>query len=135
MLISFAIGFILLLVAIELFFVFRKRRKISRSDQEFILAQWEIIGEDLRRHPHKALIEADKLLDFALRVRGYEGSLGEKLKKAGGEFSRIDDVWEAHKLRNRLAHEVGFKLSPQVVKVALAKFRTALADLGVQFPW
>lgn len=56
-----------------------------------------------------ALIESDKLLDFFLKNKRFKGdTLGERLKSAKSFFSKEDynDLWQAHKLRNQLVHEV-----------------------------
>ncbi len=53
-----------------------------------------------------AIIEADIMLDELMTRIGYVGpSLGEKLKQVSrGDFETIDAAWEAHKIRNRIAH-------------------------------
>ncbi len=53
-----------------------------------------------------AIIEADIMLDELVSRIGYIGpSLGEKLKQVSrGDFETIDAAWEAHKIRNRIAH-------------------------------
>ena len=77
-----------------------------------------------------AIIEADKLLDKALLEMGVPGkTMGERLKKADGYFSQINSVWHAHKLRNQIAHEHGFKPEYLQAKRALASFKQALKDL------
>jgi len=76
--------------------------------------------------------EADKLLDHAMKQLGYPaaGTMGDRLKVAGKQFSNLDAVWRAHKLRNALAHEVGFDLVPSQAREALADFEQGLRDLG-----
>jgi hypothetical protein len=81
--------------------------------------------------PTLKVVEADKVLDEALRMLGYEGSLGEKLKTAGPRFSNLDAVWHAHKLRNSLVHELGRKADPKEATQALKEIGTALRDLGL----
>lgn len=77
-----------------------------------------------------AVIEADKLLDKALSEMGVPGkTMGERLKKAGSQFSQLNSVWYAHKLRNQIAHEHGFKLEYTQARHALASFKQALKDL------
>jgi hypothetical protein len=80
-----------------------------------------------------ALIEADNLLDEALKFAGFQGvSLGEKLKTlTEAELPNINGVWEAHKLRNRIVHEPGFKLNRDTAERALAIYEQTLKDLGV----
>jgi hypothetical protein len=54
----------------------------------------------------QAILEADIILGEVLSKLGYKGvSIGEQLKRANkGEFKSLDDAWEAHKVRNELAH-------------------------------
>lgn len=78
-----------------------------------------------------AIIDADKLLDEALKKRGFRGkTVGERLVAAQRHLSDNDAVWQAHKLRNKLVHEHGIKLRKNDTKRALAGFRQALRDLG-----
>lgn len=82
----------------------------------------------------QAVQEADKLLDLALRQAGARGdTMGERLKSAKSKFSNYsfyDGAWRAHKLRNALAHEVGFDLVPAQARDALGDFKHAINDLG-----
>ena len=80
-----------------------------------------------------ALIEADNLLDEGLKFAGFRGiSLGEKLKGlTEAELPNINDVWEAHKLRNRIVHEAGFKLNRDTAERALAVYEQTFKDLGI----
>ncbi len=54
-----------------------------------------------------AILEADIMLNELLDMQGYKGeTMAEKMKQvARGDFNSIDDAWEAHKVRNRVAHE------------------------------
>lgn len=80
-----------------------------------------------------AIIEADKILSEALRGAGIPGvQLGDKLKKARpGQIPNIDELWQAHKLRNQIAHESNFKLKRDLAERALGIYKTALENLGV----
>lgn len=54
-----------------------------------------------------AIIEADAILDDIVLRAGYPGAtLGERLKGIEkSDFKTLDEAWEAHKIRNRIAHE------------------------------
>ncbi|MCW9054430.1 MAG: hypothetical protein OQJ98_00395 [Candidatus Pacebacteria bacterium] len=54
-----------------------------------------------------AIIEADTILDDIVLRAGYPGdTLGERMKGIErSDFRTIDQAWEAHKVRNRIAHE------------------------------
>jgi hypothetical protein len=78
-----------------------------------------------------AIIEADKLLDRALKRHNFRGkTVGEKLVAAQRTLSDNDSVWYAHKLRNRLVHEPNIRLKKNECRDALAGFKQALKDLG-----
>lgn len=78
-----------------------------------------------------AIINADKLLDEALRKSNYKGkSGGERLVSAQRHLSDNDGIWTAHKLRNKLVHEhEDTELREKEVKLALVAYRQALKDL------
>lgn len=53
-----------------------------------------------------AILEADIMLDTILDKMGYQGdSIGDKLKGIEkSDFLTLDLAWEAHKVRNQIAH-------------------------------
>jgi len=67
-------------------------------------------GDPARRK--YAVIEADKVLDELLKMSGYHGEdMGERLKQiTSAQLSNIEDIWQAHKVRNRIAHESDFQV-------------------------
>lgn len=78
-----------------------------------------------------SVIDADKLLDEALKKRHFKGkTMGERLVAAQRILTDNDAVWYGHKLRNQLVHEDSVKLKQGDVKEALVGFRQALKDLG-----
>jgi hypothetical protein len=78
-----------------------------------------------------AVLDADKLLDSALRKKGFKGeTMAERLVSAKDTLSKRQHVWEAHKYRNQLAHEDNVKITHERVMHALTGFRAALKDLG-----
>lgn len=78
-----------------------------------------------------AVINADKLVDQALKRRGYKGkTMGERLVSAQRKLGDNDAIWYAHKLRNKLVHEDHPRLTPKEAKKALSGFKQALKDLG-----
>ena len=84
------------------------------------LAQWKI-----------AILEADSLLDDILIRIGYPGeNMGERLKSIEpSDFNSLQDVWEAHKTRNRIAHESGVVITKGEAERVIAKFEKALKEL------
>lgn len=78
-----------------------------------------------------AVLNADKLLDQALRDRGIRGqTMGERMKSAKNMWTNANAVWGAHKLRNQIAHESDHHLSYEDARRAIAGFKQALKDVG-----
>jgi hypothetical protein len=75
--------------------------------------RWEAIEEHMASENQndwrQAIIDADIMLDEMLTRMGYSGAtIGDKLKLIEkSDFQTIDEAWEAHKVRNRIAHEGG----------------------------
>jgi len=104
-------------------------KKWSVADKKFFQENWTRILNFTDQK--NAVMEADKLLDSVLKKRGYQGSMGDKLKKHGQVFSDLNGLWTAHKLRNKLAHELDFRLSDAEAKQAIRTFKKAFEDLGL----
>ncbi len=117
----------------------RRPHSTSLGRHDFA-AQWQRI-DGLMQQPgvestRSAIFEADKLLDAALVQNGFRGeTMGERLKNArdhfGGSNPVYQGLWEAHKMRNALAHELGFDLPKAVAQQHLAKFEAGLRYLRV----
>ncbi len=103
-------------------------------DQSEIRARWSTIMATSQTGASglkSSINEADKLLDHVMKQLGYPGEkMADRLKLAGPRFNDRNNVWRAHKLRNALAHEIGFDLVPSQAKEALADFEQGLRDLG-----
>lgn len=124
-----------LVVAVLLFVVIMLTRRAPKSlNQEKYQCDWLAIEQSLTNDSSTwqvAVMNADKLLDRALKERGFKGTTtGERMTSASRTFTKREAVWAAHKLRNRLAHEEGVRLNPKITKQALASFKYALKDLG-----
>ncbi len=85
--------------------------------------RWERITGHLESEKESdwrlAVLEADIMLDEFVTHLGYQGdSLGEKLKRIEkSDFTTLDSAWEAHAVRNRIAHEgAAFALTEREAK-------------------
>jgi hypothetical protein len=73
--------------------------------------RWANVQSQINSHSvndwKQAILEADIILEEMLEKMGYKGdSIGEKLKKVErSDFITLDKAWEAHKVRNRVAHK------------------------------
>ncbi len=91
----------------------------------------QINSENLGQMKH-AVSEADKILGFALKSKNIKGeTLGERLKNAKKYYDRAtyQDLWNGHKVRNRLAHEMDFNPKPQELKDAFRKIKKGIRSL------
>jgi hypothetical protein len=121
------VGFLLLVTS------WLKRRTAKQLNMEYFQIRWKDLQKlcgDKATWP-LAIIDADKLLDEALRKSHVKGkTMGERLVTAQHSIKDNDSVWFAHKLRNKLVHEQYSSLKQDEVKDALLGFRQALKDLG-----
>jgi len=113
-----------------------KSSRIAPAVAAQLSSHWSSIESHLGSTATLALAvsEADKLLDAAMQAAAIPGqNMGERLKQARTVFSGgvYQSIWDAHKLRNSLAHEVGTALSYQQAAQAVSTFRTALQEIGV----
>jgi len=125
-------GLLALTILLVLYVIFKtvfRKKKLSSSDLTFIRSKWDEIGRELAGNSKLAVLEADKLLDYTLGKLGKKGNLGEKLRNSKKLFSDLNAVWAAHKLRNRIAHEVSLELAPTEAAKAIRNFERALRDL------
>lgn len=67
----------------------------------------EQIGSDVEQNWRLAILESDIMLNELLDVLGYRGeTMADKMRQAErATFNTIDLAWEAHRVRNRVAHE------------------------------
>ena len=107
----------------------------KQLDKEKYRSKWMQVEGSLKKDnessQHLAVLNADKLLDAALKDANYKGqTMGERLKSATPSLSNANAVWASHKLRNRIAHETDVKVDYSTVRRALAGFKQGLKDLG-----
>lgn len=115
-----------------------RKNFLLQSDREEVQKKWQDIqklmelgGESRFK---QAVLEGDKLVHFVLEKLGYQGSsMADCMKAAKDRFSSYNiysELWEAHKCRNRIVHEVDHELLHQEAKKAILRFEKALRDLG-----
>ncbi len=102
-------------------------------NREYFTNKWKELQKGLSKADTwpMAIIQADSLLDEALRKKRFKGkTMGERMVSAQKSLSNNDAAWYAHKLRNKIVHEVDVKLTQKDVQKALLGLRQALKDLG-----
>lgn len=120
-------------IVLVLLFVNKKGKKyldVERYRVKCLAIEQQLKKEDISSY-QLSVLNADKLVDHALRELGFKGdTMGERLKSAVDKFSDRNGIWIAHKLRNTIAHETDVRVTYEEARYALISFRKALKDLG-----
>jgi hypothetical protein len=110
------------------------RKKEVRSQSPRIAVMRERIASENPDDWKLAIIEADVMMDQALKQRGYAGaSLGERLRSVSPTaLPSINDAWQAHKVRNFIAHHGHeYVLTKREAEETMKRYERVLDDLGV----
>ena len=94
--------------------------------------------EDLASSPNEsdwrlAVIEADSILETLLEEKGIPGiGIGERLKNISpGDLSTLQFAWEAHLVRNRIAHEgLDFEFTEHDARRTIRLYEMVFEELG-----
>ena len=113
----------------------RLPRYLSAEDKALVHVRWHELEQQVakggRSRFENAIVEADKLVDHCLKQLGVPGdNLGERLRNSRNRFSDYQGMWDAHKARNQIVHEVDKEVLSFEAKSVMAKFKRALTDLG-----
>ncbi len=82
-----------------------------------------------------AIIEGDIILDETLKEKGYVGvSLGERLRNISPtQLQSLDDAWQAHKVRNQVAHGgADFVLTRRLAEETIKQYRRVFAEFDIK---
>ena len=106
-------------------FILRNKRKFPEKLQREIRDHMNTIQNmDINMQ----LLEYDKILDQCLIHKRYKGSLGSKMRKHNKNFLNTNAIWEAHKLRNRIAHEMHFTPNSAQASRAVNAFKKEILN-------
>ena len=113
-------------------------RNLSLQDKEDIRKKWAEIEQLVRLGRPSgfktAILDADKVLDHALKLLGYRGqTMAERMKnipRDSHERDFFDDMWQAHKVRNNMVHNMEYEVMDFEAKDAVRKFGRVLRELG-----
>lgn len=111
---------------------------LEEMDAKEKLSQWQVVLDHVNSESPAewkiAILEADDILDEILEDQGYVGeTVAEKLKTMSRtKIASYDDIWEAHKVRNEIAHggAIDMDLSKKMARDTIAKFGNAFKELG-----
>ncbi|MCA9386128.1 hypothetical protein KC717_05770 [Candidatus Dojkabacteria bacterium] len=124
------IGTIILVVVIVFIFAAKPKKIQWHKDVEKKLIQISTLQkQEGAASKITALLEYDKLLDFVLKAKGIKGmTMGERLKGAQKFFDNqlYNDIWSAHKIRNKVAHEMNYQPSEKELSIASSSLRKAI---------
>lgn len=123
----------ILLIAVTVFALISRARGNSLNVEKY-RSDWLKIERSLVKDNeasyHLSILNADKLLDRALRESGFKGkTMGERMKSASKTWSNANLVWTAHKLRNQIAHETNVQIQYDTARRALGAFKQGLKDV------
>jgi len=131
----FMLAAVLVIAGLLLALIFRLQHGAAQLDTDKYRRKWLDIERQLKKDDQRscqfAVMEADKLLDTAMKESGVKGdTMGERLKAAQEKWSDRNGVWNAHKLRNQIVHESNIQVGYDTSRRALAGFKRALKDIG-----
>lgn len=131
----FVLAAILIIATLLFLVILLTKKSPARLDVERYRIDWLKIEQKLKKDDvssyHLCVLNGDKLVDRALKERGIKGAtMGERMKNNKDAWTSRNAIWEAHKLRNRIAHESDVSVSYDDARRALMGFKQALKDLG-----
>lgn len=127
--IAIIVAIVFVVLAAGTWFIRRRPKKINLAEFQDRWNQAQGLCSKQDTWP-LAIINADKLLDEALKKLKYKGkTMGERMVAAQHDINDNDGMWYGHKLRNKLVHEDIKNLKKKDVMTALIGFREALKDL------
>lgn len=105
LIIFFTLFFISTLVFwISIILKFSKKKKLSEADKKELKNIFK--NMEVNKSDKEKLIDYDKLYHKILQKFWYNWTFWEILKTKPNEIWNLNKVWELHKLRNKLVHDV-----------------------------
>lgn len=125
--------FVAIITALVIVLLFTRKPSAWKNTALIKLAELEShINSGNSAQMKHAVAESDKILGFALKSKGIKGeTLGERLKNASKYFDKktYQEVWDGHKMRNRLAHEMDFNPKSEDLKKAYKQIKKGVSSL------
>jgi hypothetical protein len=121
------------------FLVREEKERLSRHHEQKAAKnpRWEMIAglanSTNESEWRRAILEADILLAALLSEQGIPGeTVGEQLKNGNPlQFTTLDLAWEAHKVRNAVAHlGEGFPLTERDVRATIDQYRRVFEEFN-----
>ena len=132
--ITFIVAILIVAVLVFVAILLTGKRGYTFNKEAYQARFLEIENKFKKENPTSyaiTVINGDKLLDKAMMEMGVPGkTMGDRMKRCGDKFTNLNGVWQAHKLRNAIAHETDVEVSYKRAYNALAIYKQALKDLG-----
>lgn len=117
---------------------FLKKNITLKNDSVSLVSEWNLIEQQMNTVSEEGwailIIEADKLVDEALKRFGFEGDTMLKriqsLARLNKKMKTLEAFWRAHKIRNHIAHTSGYIISRNDAETYLASYKSFLKELG-----
>lgn len=97
--------------------------------------RWQEVEDHVRsNNPNDwklAIIEADVMLENMLEEAGFAGNtIADRLRSASGRsFATIEDAWQAHRMRNQIAHGGSdFVLTQKMAQATITQYRRVFEE-------
>ena len=103
------------------------KRQLNKSWQKILLR----LNKNDEANLRLALIEADNLFDDLLKQMRLPGeSMADRLKYLNSsQISNIDEIWQAHKLRNIIVHNSEYPITRSEIEFSVRAYEKALKEL------
>ena len=112
--------------------------EVLSTKEAFENKKWNLVQEHISSDdPNKwklAILEADIILSDLLDTFQLPGeSIGEKLKAVeASDFTNIENAWEAHKIRNAIAHQGSeFLITQREAKRVIGLYQTVFEEFKI----
>jgi hypothetical protein len=144
--VSLLFGALIVYAALRLLEVRRHEREriqaavhpVAAQDRPRSHLRWERLVEeaasDNEQRWRLAILEADIMLNELLDTLGYRGeTMADKMKQADrSTFRSIDAAWDAHRVRNQIAHEgSGFLLNEREVRRVMGEYEQVFREFNI----
>lgn len=113
-------------------------RPVAAQDIPRTQLRWSRIqgqaSSDSEQNWRLAILESDIMLNELLDLRGYRGAtMADKMKQVDrAGFNTIDNAWEAHKIRNLIAHEgAAYQLNAREVRRIIGLYESVFREFKI----
>ena len=113
-------------------------KKVNTENTQVDNAKWKIVEEHMASDDASkwklAILESDIILSELLESLKLKGEgVGEKLKNVeSSDFDHIEEAWEAHKIRNAIAHQGSdFLLTQREAKRVIKLYESVFKEFEI----